>query len=132
MNDSPHAVQAQAPPRSKVELLYQEILGETQQLIAHLERVAQRQEEIQQSLQALPMAIRQAGQEAATRAADHAGRAMLDATRALASATSELRIASRAAQGALPASAWRAGLLCVASSFFGAALCAAAVVALTP
>ena len=123
MNDAPQT--APAPPRSKVELLYQEILRESHQLVAQLERIAQRQEDVQQALQALPMTIRQAGQGAATQAAEHASRAMLDATRTLASATSELRIASRSAQGALPAAVWRAGLLCVASSFVGAALCAA-------
>lgn len=127
MSDAPQVPPALAPPRSKVELLYQEILRESHQLVAHLERVAQRQEDIQQSLQALPTTIRHAGQEAATQAADHASRAMLEATRALASATSELRIASRSAKDALPATAWRTGLLCVGSSFLGAALCAAVV-----
>ncbi|CUJ62004.1 hypothetical protein U2261_25770 [Achromobacter xylosoxidans] len=128
MTDVPQT--APAPPRSKVELLYQEILRESHQLIGRLEQIALQQADVQQALSALPGTIRQAGQEAATQAADHASRAMLDATRALARATSELRVSSRSAQGALPATAWRAGLLCVASSFLGGALCAA-VLALT-
>ncbi len=125
MTDAPQTAPAHAPPRSKVELLYQEILRESHQLIGRLEQIALQQADIQQALAALPGTIRQAGQEAATQAADHASRAMLDTTRTLAHATSELRGASRLAQGALPATAWRAGLLCVASSFLGAALCAA-------
>ncbi|NMU88341.1 hypothetical protein HGQ98_00350 [Achromobacter ruhlandii] len=128
MTDVPQT--APAPPRSKVELLYQEILRESHQLIGRLEQIALQQADVQQAQSALPGTIRQAGQEAATQAADHASRAMLDATRALARATSELRVSSRSAQGALPATAWRAGLLCVAGSFLGGALCAA-VLALT-
>lgn len=126
MTDAPQT----APPRSKVELLYQEILRESYQLLGRLEQIALQQADIQQALAALPGTIRQAGQEAATQAADHASRAMLDATRALAHATSELRIASLSAQGALPVTVWRVGLLCAASSFLGTAL-SAAVLAFT-
>lgn len=56
----PVAPMASAPPRSKVELLYQEILRESHVLISRLEQVSRQQEEIQNSLQALPTAIRQA------------------------------------------------------------------------
>ncbi|WP_287955596.1 hypothetical protein [Achromobacter sp.] len=124
----PVAPAASAPPRSKVELLYQEILRESDVFISRLEQVSRQQEEIQQSLRALPMAIRQAGLDAANQTADQASRALLDAARTIATATSELRIASRAATSAHSATAWRAGMLCLAGAFGGSAFCAALIV----
>ena len=111
-----------APARSKVELLYHEILRESHQLVGSMELLMQRQQEIQQSLQPLPSAIRQAGLEAASQAADHATRSMLEAGRTIAHVTGELRVAGRAAKSAVPAAAWRTGLLCMASAFCGSAL----------
>lgn len=111
-----------APARSKVELLYHEILRESHQLVGSMELLMQRQQEIEQSLQVLPAAIRQAGLVAASQAADHATRSMLEAGRTIAHATGELRVAGRAATSAVPAAAWRTGLLCMASAFCGSAL----------
>ncbi|WP_343498808.1 hypothetical protein [Achromobacter denitrificans] len=117
-----------APPRSKIELLYSEILRESDVFISRLEQVSRQQEEIQNSLQALPMAIRQAGLDAANQTADQASRSLLEAARTIAMATSELRIASRAATSAHPATAWRAGMLCLAGALGGSAFCAALIV----
>ena len=111
------------PARSKVELLYQEILRESHQLVGRMELLTQCQEEMQQSLQSLPAVIRRAGQEAASQAADQSTRSMLEAGRTIAHLTGELRVTSRAAASAVPAVAWRTGLLCMASAFFGTALC---------
>lgn len=116
-----------APARSKVEFLYQEILRESHVYISRLEQVSRRQEEIQQSLQSLPISIRQAGLDAANQTADQASRLLLEAARTIATATSELRIASRAATSAHPATAWRAGMLCLAGAFGGSAFCAALI-----
>ena len=120
----PVAPAASAPPRSKIELLYQEILRESHVFISRLEQVSRQQEEIQNSLQALPMTIRQAGLDAA----NQASRSLLEAARTIATATSELRIASRAATSAHSATAWRAGMLCLAGAFGGSAFCAALIV----
>ncbi|MBJ7263089.1 MAG: hypothetical protein JHC61_04840 [Burkholderiaceae bacterium] len=133
MNDAqPAMFAANAPPRSKVELLYQEILRESHQLVTRLEQVTRRQEDIQQSLQALPTAIRQAGLDAAHQAADYANRCLLEASRTTAHATSDLRVASHAATSAVQAAAWRTGLLCAASAFCGSVLCAAVIALLLP
>lgn len=115
------------PARSKVELLYQEVLRESSTLLGRIEQVTQRQNEIQQSLQALPNSLRQAGLQAATQAADHANRSLLDATRTLARAASDLRVAAMAVGGVARAGVWRNGLLCAASAFGGSLLCAALV-----
>lgn len=125
---SPVAPATNAPPRSKIEFLYSEILRESDVFISRLEQVSRQQEEIQNSLQAVPMAIRQAGLDAAIQSADQASRSLLEAARTIASATSELRIASRAATSAHPATAWRAGMLCLAGAFGGSAFCAALIV----
>ncbi|QCS62671.1 tropomyosin [Achromobacter denitrificans] len=74
------------------------------------------------------MAIRQAGLDAANQTADQASRSLLEAARTIAMATSELRIASRAATSAHPATAWRAGMLCLAGALGGSAFCAALIV----
>ncbi|MBO9352858.1 hypothetical protein GG851_02545 [Bordetella petrii] len=110
------------PARSKVELLYQEILRESHQLVGSMEALMQRQEEIQQSLHAVPSAIRQAGLAAASQAADQATRSMLEAGRTIAHVTTELRVTGRVAQSAVPAAAWRTGLFCMASAFCGSGL----------
>lgn len=130
MTDAPHAPMAAAPPRSKVELLYQEILRESHQLVAHIERVTQRQEDMQQSLQTLPTMIRQAVQDAATHASDNAARALLEASRTLGKSATDARIATRVATKALPATAWRAGLLCAFAALIGSVLGAAVTLSL--
>ena len=131
-NTPPTISMASAPPRSKVELLYQEILRESNLLVTRLEQVTRRQEEIQQSLQALPDSIGQAGVEAAQQAANTANRCLLEASRTTAHATSDLRVASHAAASAVQAAAWRTGLLCAASAFCGSVLCAAVIALLLP
>ncbi|WP_038853541.1 hypothetical protein [Bordetella petrii] len=118
----PNAPPTGTLPRSKAELLYHELLRESHQLISRIEDVTQRQEEIQQALQALPTAIRQAGLDAANQAAGQANRSLLEATRTLAQSASQLRIATRTARSAMPAVAWRAGLLCSMGALCGSAL----------
>jgi len=118
---------ASAPPRSKVELLYHEVLRESHQLVTRLEQLSQRQEAIEQSLQTLPTTLGQAGLNAAHQAADTANRSLLEASRTIAQATSDLRVASRVAVSAVPAALWRTGLLCAASAFCGSVLCATVI-----
>lgn len=113
-----------APARTKVEFLYREILLESEQLVSRIEQLTSAQTDIQQAMQALPGSIRQAGMDAATLAAEHANRSLLEASRTIAKATSDLRVASRMATNALPSAAWRTGLLCAASSFVGGAFSA--------
>ena len=121
---------AGASSRSRLEFLYRDILHEAQQLVVRMEAVTAQQQQIQQSLQALPSAIQQAGMAAANQAAEQAGRSLLDATRTISKATSDLRISARAATSAIPAAAWRAGLICSASALFGGGLCAVVVAVL--
>lgn len=114
-------------PRSKLELLYRDFLQESLQLVTGMEQLTERQEQVQQGLQSLPGAIRQAGVEAAAQAADQAGRALLETSRTLATCERDLRIAVRTVNNTVPSVAWRVGLLCAASAFFGGALSAAIV-----
>ncbi|CAB3732656.1 hypothetical protein [Achromobacter kerstersii] len=116
-----------APARTRVEFLYREILVESDQLLTRMEQLTSRQTEIQQAMQALPGSIRQAGMDAASLAAEHANRSLLEASRTIAKATSDLRVASRMATNALPSAAWRTGLLCAASAFVGGAFSATLV-----
>lgn len=118
---------APTSPRSKLELLYRDFLQESLQLATGMEQLTERQEQIQQGLQGLPGAIRQAGVEAAAQAADQAGRALLETSRTLATCERDLRIAVRTVNNTVPSVAWRVGLLCAASAFFGGALSAAIV-----
>lgn len=118
---------APASPRSKLELLYRDFLQESLQLVTCMEQLTERQEQVQQGLQSLPGAIRQAGVEAAAQAADQAGRALLETSRTLAQCERDLRIAVRTLNNTVPSVAWRIGLLCAASAFFGGAMSAAIV-----
>lgn len=118
---------APASARSKLELLYRDLLQESLQLVARMEQLTERQEQIQHGLQTLPGAIRQAGMEAAAQAADQAGRALQETGRTLATCERDLRIAVRTVNNTVPSVAWRVGLLCAASAFFGGALSAAIV-----
>lgn len=116
-----------ASARSKLELLHRDLLQESFQLVTRMEQLTERQEHIQLGLQNLPAVLRQAGAEAAAQAADQAGRALLHTGRTLAKCERDLRIAASAATTAVPVAAWRVGLLCAASAFFGGALSAAIV-----
>lgn len=116
-----------ASARSKLELLHRDLLQESFQIVARMDQLTERQEQIQQGLQALPAVIRQAGAEAAAQAADQAGRALLETGRTLAKCERDLRLAASVATSTVPAAAWRVGLLCAASAFFGGALSAAIV-----
>lgn len=124
---SADASPAPASARSKLEFLHRDLLQESFQIVTRIEQLTERQEQIQQGLQTLPAMLRQAGVEAASQAADQAGRALLQTGRTLAKCESDLRIAASAATSTVPAAAWRVGLLCAASAFFGGALSAAIV-----
>lgn len=117
-------------PRSKMELLYRDMLQESFQLVTHMEQLTVRQEEIAHAMQAVPATVRQAGLDAAANASHHAARSLLEASRSLGKCSGDVRIAARMATNALPVAAWRIGLLCAACAFFGGAFSAALVVLL--
>jgi type II secretory pathway component PulJ len=108
-----------------MELLYRDMLQESAQLVGLIEQLTARQEEISQAMQALPSTVRQAGMEAAANAGGRAARSLLEASRTLAKSTSEARIATRVATRALPAAAWRAGVLCGVCALIGSGIGAA-------
>jgi hypothetical protein len=112
-----------------MELLFRDMLQESAQLVAMMEQLTVRQQEIADRMQAVPAMVRQAGLDAATHASGNAARALLEASRTLGKSATDARIATRVATKALPAAAWRAGLLCAISAFIGSGL-GAAVVAL--
>jgi hypothetical protein len=119
-----------AIPRSRMELLYRDMLQESAQLVGQMEQLTARQEAISQAMHALPSTVRQAGLEAAANAGGQAARSLLEASRTLAKSTSEARIATRVATRALPATAWRAGVLCGVCALIGSTI-GGALVALT-
>ncbi|TQJ94661.1 hypothetical protein [Achromobacter sp. SLBN-14] len=112
-------------PRSRMELLYRDMLQESAQLVGLMEQLTARQEAISQAMHALPSTVRQAGLEAAADAGGQAARSLLEASRTLAKSTSEARIATRVATRALPATAWRAGVLCGVCALIGSGIGAA-------
>ncbi len=119
----PESAAASSPiPRSRMELLYRDMLQESAQLVGQIEQLTARQEGIAQAMQALPSAVRQAGMEAAVSAAGQAARSLLEASRTLAKSTSEARIATRVATRALPTAAWRTGLLCAVGALIGSGI----------
>ena len=103
------------------------MLEDCERFLARMEQLATRQEEATSSFQRLPGAIRDAGGEAAALVAQDARRALLDATRSLAAACSDLRIASHAAAAAFPKAAWRTSLICAVCAAAGGILSGAAV-----
>jgi len=113
-----------------MELLYRDMLQESAQLVATMEQLTARQQEIAHAMQAVPATIRQAGLDAASQASGNAARALLEASRTLGKSATDARIATRVATKALPAAAWRAGLLCAIAAFIGSGV-GAAVVALS-
>lgn len=114
-------------PRSRMELLYRDMLQESAQLVGMMDQLTARQEAISQAMQALPSTVRQAGMEAAANAGGQAARSLLEASRTLAKSTSDARIATRVATRALPAAAWRAGVLCGVCALMGSGIGAAVV-----
>lgn len=112
-------------PRSRMELLYRDMLQESAQLVGLMEQLTLRQEGIAQAMHALPSTVRQAGMEAAANAGGQAARALLEASRTLAMSTSDARIATRVATRALPTAAWRAGVLCGVCALIGSGIGAA-------
>jgi len=110
-----------------MELLYRDMLQESAQLVGLMEQLTARQEAISQAMHALPSTVRQAGLEAAANAGCQAARSLLEASRTLAKSTSEARIATRVATRALPATAWRAGVLCGVCALIGSGIGAALV-----
>ncbi|WP_313065119.1 hypothetical protein [Achromobacter animicus] len=114
-------------PRSRMELLYRDMLQESAQLVGMMDQLTARQEAISQAMQALPSTVRQAGMEAAANAGGQAARSLLEASRTLAKSTSDARIATRVATRALPTAAWRAGVLCGVCALMGSGIGAAVV-----
>ncbi|MCY1308480.1 hypothetical protein D9M70_584930 [compost metagenome] len=119
-----------AIPRSKMELLYRDMLQESAQLVAMMEQLTARQQEIADTMQAIPSMVRQASLDAAAHASGNAARSLLEASRTLGKSASDARVATRVATKSLPTAAWRAGLICAISAFIGSGI-GAAVVALS-
>lgn len=109
-------------PRSRMELMYRDMLQESAQLVGMIEQLTARQQEIAATMQAVPTMVRQAGMEAAANAGGQAARSLLEASRTLAKSTSDARIATRVATRALPAAAWRAGVLCGICALIGSVI----------
>ncbi|MNK88046.1 hypothetical protein D3C87_1079960 [compost metagenome] len=119
-----------AIPRSRMELLYRDMLQESAQLVGLIEQLTVRQQEIAETMRAVPTMVRQAGLDAATHASGNAARALLEASRTLGKSATDARIATRVATKTLPAAAWRAGVLCAISALIGSGV-GAAIVALS-
>lgn len=112
-------------PRSKVELLYHEMLHEFVQMQrANADMVAQLNEAAT-LLREMPTVLRQSGAEAGARAAMAAERGMHEATHTLAATERELRIVAQAIVGTTDRNAWRIGITCAGSALVGALLGAA-------
>ncbi|CAB3743709.1 hypothetical protein LMG3441_06037 [Achromobacter kerstersii] len=109
-------------PRSRMELLYRDMLQESAQLVVLIEQLTVRQQEIAETMQAVPAMVRQAGLDAAAHASGNAARALLEASRTLGKSATDARIATRVATRALPAAAWRAGVLCGVCALVGSGI----------
>ncbi|AZS77789.1 hypothetical protein ELS24_04680 [Achromobacter spanius] len=109
-------------PRSRMELLYRDMLQESAQLVVLIEQLTVRQQEIAETMQAVPVMVRQAGLDAAAHASGNATRALLEASRTLGKSATDARIATRVATRALPAAAWRAGVLCGVCALVGSGI----------
>lgn len=109
-------------PRSRMELLYRDMLQESAQLVVLIEQLTVRQQEIAETMQTVPAMVRQAGLDAAAHASGNAARALLEASRTLGKSATDARIATRVATRALPAAAWRAGVLCGVCALVGSGI----------
>jgi len=131
MNAPSSGIEPRQPhARTKVELLYRDLLHDSAQLLTRMEQLTSRQQQIEASLQSVPAEIRRAGLDAAAHAGDHAARTVLEADRSIGRSTADLRIAARVVTDGMPAVIWRTGLLCAVSAFLGAGVGAALMVAL--
>lgn len=110
------------PPRSKLELLFQEMLIECARTTERNAQTAARLDEVALLARGLPALLRQASAEAAAQVATDASRSLQDASRSLSKADWDLRVTAQALAGINVRNAWRIGLLCAASAFVGAVL----------
>lgn len=122
---TPDSTSPGAPlPRSKVELLFHDMLVQATQLADRNAQMLARLEEMLIAAAALPAQLRNAGSEVAANVSTDALRSLREAQRTLAHSESEIRVATKAVFVAGERSTWRVGLLCVASGFVGSVLAA--------
>lgn len=119
------------PPRSKLELLFQEMLIESARTAERNAQTTAQLGEVTLVARGLPALLRQASAEAAAQVATDASRSLQEATRSLSKADWDLRVTVQALAGINPRNAWRVGLLCAASGFVGAILGAVLATAAT-
>ncbi|OZI62119.1 hypothetical protein [Bordetella genomosp. 11] len=110
------------PPRSKLELLYREMLESCAQATERSEALTARLEQVAQACQSLPSALRQAASTASLQVSEQASRALLDSARTIAAADRELRKTAHAISDGSSRNAWFTAGLCAASAFLGAAV----------
>ncbi|ARP92005.1 hypothetical protein CAL14_18390 [Bordetella genomosp. 9] len=120
------------PPRSKLELLYREMLEGCAQATERGEAVAARLEQVTQACQSLPSALRQAASAASLQVSEQASRALLESARTIAAADRDLRKTAHAISSGIPRNAWFMASLCAGSAFAGALLGALAILTLFP
>lgn len=116
-----------APPRSKLDFLFQEMLIESARTAERNAQTAAQLDQVALIARGLPAQLRQASAEAAAAVATSASRSLNDAARSLSKADWDLRVTVGALAGVNLRNAWRIGLLCAASSFIGTVLGAVAV-----
>lgn len=112
--------------RTKVELLYRDMLLEASAVTERLERVSGAQAEFLRQAQKLPASLDRMAAATASKLAAQARSELQEATRGIAIASSELRIASRAYSYTLSAAALRNCVLCCASACIGGVVGASA------
>ncbi|ANN73237.1 hypothetical protein [Bordetella bronchialis] len=120
------------PPRSKLELLYREMLESCAQATERSEAVAARLELVAQACQGLPSALRQAASAASLQVSVQASRALLDSARTIAATDRELRKTAHAISNGFLRNAWLTASLCVGSALLGALLGALTILAFFP
>lgn len=125
-SESPPIPSPIPPPRSKLELLFQEMLVESARTAERNAQTATQLEEVALVARGLPALLRQASAEAAAQVATDASRSLQDASRSLNKADWDLRVTVQALAGINLRNAWRIGILCAGSAFAGATLGAVA------
>lgn len=111
-----------APPRSKLDFLFQEMLIESARTAERNAQTVAQLDQVASIARGLPALLRQASAEAAAEVATSASRSLNDAARSLSKADWDLRVTVGALTGVNLRNAWRIGLLCASSSFIGTLL----------
>ncbi|MFG0229438.1 hypothetical protein [Achromobacter sp. 413638] len=115
-------------PRSKVELLFHEILAEGGRLTEQNSLIAAQLQEAALVGRGIPALLRQASVDAGQQIATTSARSLREAERTLAKADWDLRVTVRALAGVNARNAWRIGLLCAGCAFLGSILASTLVI----